>query len=147
LILKEKSGHRSSGSRFSHRISAVKDPDFPSGTLPHPAQIKIRAFVYRYEHWRQEKLRYIVDVRLFQTTGFSDKWRRGDTRNQYVIQPFMKQPTEQEERNQDKKKPENENPSHGIDPESREPEMEVDQYPGERQKENQNQKKDDPLAA
>ena len=63
---------------------------------------------------------------LFQTTGFSGKWRRGDTRNQYVIQPFMKQPTEQEERNQDKKKPENENPSHGIDPESKEPEMEVE---------------------
>ncbi|HEV7550694.1 MAG TPA: hypothetical protein VGP65_03375 [Candidatus Angelobacter sp.] len=38
----------------------------------------------------------------------------------------MKQPTEQEERNQDKKKPENENPSHGIDPESKEPEMEVE---------------------
>ena len=73
----------------------------------------------------------------------------------------MKQPTDQEERNEDKKKPEKENPSHGIDPESKEPEMEVDQdrapestlfafwveAPGERQKENQNQKKDDPLAA
>jgi hypothetical protein len=45
------------------------------------------------------------------------KPRRGDTRNQYVIQPFMKQPTDQEERNEDKKKPEKENPSHGIDPE------------------------------
>jgi hypothetical protein len=59
----------------------------------------------------------------------------------------MKQPTNQQERNEDKKKPEKENPSHGIDPESKEPEMEVDQDPGERQKENQNQKKDDPLAA
>jgi hypothetical protein len=36
----------------------------------------------------------------------------------------MKQPTDQEERN-DKKKPENENPPHGIDPEPIEPEMEV----------------------
>jgi hypothetical protein len=68
----------------------------------------------------------------------------------------MKQPTDQQERNEDKKKPEKENPSHGIDPESKEPEMEVDQDrgsqkarsslsgvedPGERQKENQNQKK------
>ena len=59
----------------------------------------------------------------------------------------MKQPTDQQERNEDKKKPEKENPSHGIDPESKEPEMEVDQDPGERQKEIQNQKKDDPLAA
>ena len=61
----------------------------------------------------------------------------------------MKQPTDQEERNEDKKKPEKENPSHGIDPESKEPEMEVDQdrAPGAQQKENQNQKKDDPLAA
>jgi len=37
----------------------------------------------------------------------------------------MKQPTDQEERNEDKKKPEKENRSHGIDPESKEPEMEV----------------------
>jgi len=59
----------------------------------------------------------------------------------------MKQPTNQEERNEDKKKPEKENPSRGIDPESKEPEMEADHHPGERQKENQNQKKDDPLAA
>lgn len=74
----------------------------------------------------------------------------------------MKQPTDQQERNEDKKKPEKENPSHGIDPESKEPEMEVDQAPGpqnarsslsgvedpgERQKENQNQKKNDSLAA
>ena len=41
----------------------------------------------------------------------------------------MKQPTDQQERNEDKKKPEKENPSHGIDPESKEPEMEVDQDP------------------
>ena len=74
----------------------------------------------------------------------------------------MKQPTDQQERNEDKNKPEKDNPSHGIDPESKEPEMEVDQdrgpqkvrpslsgveAPGERQKENQNQKKDGPLAA
>jgi hypothetical protein len=57
----------------------------------------------------------------------------------------MKQPSDQQERNEDKKKPEKENPSHGIDPKSKEPEMEVDQDRGERQKENQ--KEDDPLAA
>jgi len=56
-----------------------------------------------------------------------------------AIQSMMKQPITQEERNEDKKKPEKENPSHGIDdPESKEPEMELDQDPGERQKENQN---------
>ena len=37
----------------------------------------------------------------------------------------MKQPTDQRERNEDKKQPEKENPSHGIDPENKEPEMEV----------------------
>jgi hypothetical protein len=59
----------------------------------------------------------------------------------------MKQPTNQRERNEDKKNPE-ENPSRGIDPESEEQQMEVvDQDPGERQKENQDQKKDDDLAA
>jgi hypothetical protein len=73
--------------------------------------------------------------------------RRGDILRLIAIQRYMKQPTDQKERNEDKKKPEEENPSHGIDPESKEPEMEVDQDPGERQKENQNQKKDDPLAA
>lgn len=52
----------------------------------------------------------------------------------------MKQPTDQEERNEDKKKPEKENPSHGIDPESKEPEMEANHAPGE-------QHTDDPLAA
>jgi hypothetical protein len=72
---------------------------------------------------------------------------KGSTGSAFAIQRFMKQPTDQQERNEDKKKPEKENPSHGIDPESKEPEMEVDQDPGERQKENQNQKKDDPLAA
>lgn len=46
----------------------------------------------------------------------------------------MKQSTDQQERNEDKKKPEKENPSHGIDPEPKEPEMEVDQGSGERQK-------------
>ncbi len=59
----------------------------------------------------------------------------------------MKQPTDQEERNEDKKKPENENPSHGIDPESKDPEMEVNQAPGAQQKENPNRKTDDPQAA
>jgi hypothetical protein len=59
----------------------------------------------------------------------------------------MKQPTDQQERNEDKKKPEKENPSHGIDPDSKEPEMEVDQDLGERQKVNQNQQKADSLAA
>jgi hypothetical protein len=59
----------------------------------------------------------------------------------------MKQPTSQEERNRDKKDPE-QNPSRGIDPAPGEKEMEVvDQDPGHRQKENQNQKKDDDLAA
>ena len=59
----------------------------------------------------------------------------------------MKQPTDQRERNEDKKKPEA-NPSRGIDPKPDEKEMEVvDQDPGHRQKENQNQKKDDDLAA
>jgi len=59
----------------------------------------------------------------------------------------MRQPTDQQERNEDKKNPQ-ENPSRGIDPQSGEQEMEVvDQDPGERQKENQNQQKDDPLAA
>ena len=38
----------------------------------------------------------------------------------------MKQPTDQQERNEDKKKPE-ENPSRGIDPETKEPEMEAGQ--------------------
>ena len=37
----------------------------------------------------------------------------------------MKQPTDQKERNEDKKKPEKENPSHGIDPESKEPEWKL----------------------
>lgn len=59
----------------------------------------------------------------------------------------MKQPTDQRERNEDKKKPE-ENPSRGIDPQKEEQQMEVvDQDPGHRQKENQNQQKDDDLAA
>ncbi|HZE24609.1 MAG TPA: hypothetical protein VE054_11480, partial [Blattabacteriaceae bacterium] len=75
-----------------------------------------------------------------------DPNQEGDTSRLIAIQRYMKQPTDQKERNEDKKKPEKENPSHGIDPESKEPEMEVDQDPGERQKENQNQKKDDPLA-
>lgn len=59
----------------------------------------------------------------------------------------MKQPADQRERNEDKKKPE-ENPSRGIDPESDEKQMEaLDQDPGHWQKETQNQKKDDDLAA
>jgi hypothetical protein len=59
----------------------------------------------------------------------------------------MKQPSSQDERNRDKKNPQ-QNPSRGIDPESGEKEMEVvDQDPGQRQKENHNKQKDDPLAA
>ncbi len=50
---------------------------------------------------------------------------KGDTRKRFAIRSIMKQPTDQQERNEDKKKPEKENPSHGIDPESKEPEMEV----------------------
>jgi hypothetical protein len=42
----------------------------------------------------------------------------------------MKQPTNQEDRNEDKKQPEKENPSHGIDPATEEPEMEVDREIG-----------------
>ena len=38
----------------------------------------------------------------------------------------MRQPTDQQERNEDKKKPE-ENPSRGIDPETKEPEMKARQ--------------------
>jgi hypothetical protein len=38
LILKEKNGHRSSGSRFSHRTFAVKDPDSPQE--PFPTQLR-----------------------------------------------------------------------------------------------------------
>jgi hypothetical protein len=59
----------------------------------------------------------------------------------------MKQPTNQEDRNEDKKKPEKENPSHGIDPESKEPEMEVEQEPSGGRKANQKKKEDDPRAA
>jgi hypothetical protein len=50
----------------------------------------------------------------------------GDTKKPIAIQHIMKQPTDQEERNEDKKKPEKENPSHGIDPDPEEPEMEAD---------------------
>jgi hypothetical protein len=61
----------------------------------------------------------------------------------------MKQPADHEQQKEDKRE-ENRNPERGIDPESGEPEMEADlndQNPGERQKENQNREKDDPLAA
>jgi hypothetical protein len=75
------------------------------------------------------------------------EWRTGGRHDAANIEPFMKQPTDQRERNEDKKNPE-QNPSRGIDPESKEKEMEVvDQDPGHRQKENQNQKKEDDLAA
>jgi hypothetical protein len=50
----------------------------------------------------------------------------GGTRKPNFIQIIMKQPTDQEERNEDKKKPEKENPSHGIDPDPEEPEMEAE---------------------
>jgi hypothetical protein len=86
-------------------------------------------------------------MNLARRIGNTIKHRKGDTRRQSAIQSSMKQPTDQQERNEDKKTPEKENPSHGIDPESKEPEMEVDQDRAERQKENQNQKKNDPLAA
>ncbi|HKV92202.1 MAG TPA: hypothetical protein VJW20_06620 [Candidatus Angelobacter sp.] len=77
----------------------------------------------------------------------STKPQRGCPRRIISIQPIMKQPTDQHERNEDKKKPE-ENPSRGIDPRPEEKEMEVvDLDPGHRQKGNQNQKKDDDLAA
>jgi hypothetical protein len=59
----------------------------------------------------------------------------------------MKQPTDQRERNEDKKKPVEENPSRGIDPESKDPAVEASQTAGEKQKTNQNDKKDDSLAA
>ena len=62
--------------------------------------------------------------------GASPGVERGDTGNRFAIQISMKQPTDQEERNEDKKKPEKENPSHGIDPESKEPEMEVEKEIG-----------------
>jgi hypothetical protein len=85
-----------------------------------------------------------MDTTLFCSAAYSLRGRH----NKKIRHPItMKQPTDQQQRNEDKKKREEENPSHGIDPESKEPEMEVDQDPGERQKENQNQKKDDPLAA
>jgi hypothetical protein len=63
----------------------------------------------------------------------------------------MKQPTDQEQRKEDKKEEQLRNPSRVKEPEPDEPEGEIeamnDQDPGERQKENQNSEKDDPLAA
>jgi hypothetical protein len=80
-------------------------------------------------------------------TPWATKVARDDTGRREPIQLAMKQPTNQRERNEDKKNPE-QNPSRGIDPKSEEEQMEVvDQDPGHRQKENQNQKKDDDLAA
>jgi hypothetical protein len=67
--------------------------------------------------------------------------RRGDTESPCTIQQRMKQPTNQEQRNEDKKKPEKEDPSPGIDPKTEEPQMEVNQRSEERQKENQSNKK------
>jgi hypothetical protein len=64
---------------------------------------------------------------------------------------IMKQPTDQEQRREDKKEEQLRNPSRVKEPEPDEPEGEIenmnDQNPGERQKENQNSEKDDPLAA
>jgi hypothetical protein len=57
----------------------------------------------------------------------------------------MKQPKDQEQRKDDKEKP-----NQGIDPKPEEPPVEADlndQDPGERQKRNQGSEKDDPLAA
>ena len=51
---------------------------------------------------------------------------QADLEAKVAIQSMMKQPTEQEERNEDKKKPEKENPARGIDPESKEPEMDTE---------------------
>ena len=63
----------------------------------------------------------------------------------------MKQPTDQEQRKEDKKEEQLRNPTRVKEPEPDEPEGEIeamnDQDPGERQKENQNSEKDDPLAA
>jgi hypothetical protein len=62
----------------------------------------------------------------------------------------MNRPVDQEQKKEDKKEENRNNPERGIDPDRGEPEMEADlndQDPGERQKENQNQEKDDPLAA
>ena len=63
----------------------------------------------------------------------------------------VKQPTDQEQRKEDKKEEQLRNPSRVKEPEPDEPEGEIeamnDQDPGERQKENQNSEKDDPLAA
>jgi hypothetical protein len=69
----------------------------------------------------------------------SNEYLPGSTAGRSTIQSSMKQPADQQERNEDNKKPEKENPSHGIDPKSKEPEMEVEEDPGERQKKNQNQ--------
>ena len=57
----------------------------------------------------------------------------------------MKQPTDQRERNEDKKKPE-ENPSRGIDPETEEPDMEAHDK-ASRERPQEKPKKDDPLVA
>jgi hypothetical protein len=62
----------------------------------------------------------------------------------------MKQPADHEQQQEDKREENRQNPAQGIDPEPSEPKMEADlndQDPGERQKENQNKEKDDPLAA
>ena len=62
----------------------------------------------------------------------------------------MNRPVDQEQKKEDKTEENRNNPERGIDPDPGEPEMEADlndQDPGERQKENQNQEKDDPLAA
>ncbi len=62
----------------------------------------------------------------------------------------MKQPSDHEQKKEDRREENRQNPARGIDPEPDEPKMEAelnDQNPGERQKENQNQQKDDPLAA
>jgi len=57
----------------------------------------------------------------------------------------MKQPTDQRERNEDKKKPE-ENPSRGIDPETEEPDMEAHEKASQ-ERPQEKPKKDDPLVA
>jgi hypothetical protein len=52
--------------------------------------------------------------------------RAGGTGEPIAIQSCMKQPATQEDHNEDKKKPKDENPSRGIDPEPIEPEMEAE---------------------
>ena len=83
-------------------------------------------------HERQSSFRGIQKVSLsifrFGTHRKSEAIdpTQADLEAKSAIQSIMKQPTDQEERNEDKKKPEKENPARGIDPESKEPEMDTE---------------------